>query len=106
MDECAGGDADAAARRSAALIGIPLLDLNPEVVALSSAIMKSGLLPERAARDAVHISAASVHGLDLLLTWNCKHIANTTILRDLDQLANKIGYQLPVICTPDELLGD
>ncbi len=106
MDECAGGDPDAAARRSEALIGISLLDLTSEVVALSSAIMNSGLLPERAARDAVHISAASVHRLDLLLTWNCKHIANATILRDLDQLVRKIGYQLPVVCTPDELLGD
>ena len=57
-------------------------------------------------RNAVHIAAATVHGIDYPLTWNCKHIANAQIQRKLEEISFDFGYQLPVICTPYELLGD
>ena len=41
-----------------------------------------------------------------LLTWNCRHIANATIFRDLQHIIMSAGYDVPVICTPEELLGD
>ncbi|APB33867.1 hypothetical protein GlitD10_1544 [Gloeomargarita lithophora Alchichica-D10] len=44
--------------------------------------------------------------MDYLLTWNCKHIANAQIQRKLEEISLDFGYQLPVICTPYELLGD
>jgi len=106
VDECSAGDHDAASRRLEAINGIALLDLNADVASVAAAIMKSGLLPEQAARDAVHLSVSSVHGLDILITWNCKHIANATILRDLEEIVSVAGFQLPVVCTPEELIGD
>ncbi len=63
-------------------------------------------LPPKASDDAVHIAAATVHGLDYLLTLNCKHIANAQIQRKLAELSLDLGYELPIICTPYELLGD
>ncbi len=56
--------------------------------------------------NAVHIAAATVHGLDYLLTLNCKHIANAQIQRKLAEISLDLGYELPIICTPYELLGD
>ncbi len=47
---------------------LPLLDLTEAVSIVAKAIMMSGLLPEQAARDAVHIAVSSVHSVDLLLT--------------------------------------
>ena len=44
--------------------------------------MGSGLLPQEAARDAIHIAVTSVHGIDILLTWNCRHIANAAIMKE------------------------
>ncbi|MCZ8105704.1 MAG: hypothetical protein O9972_48435 [Burkholderiales bacterium] len=41
--------------------------------------MERSNLPAKADIDAVHIAAATVHGMDYLLTWNCKHIANAQI---------------------------
>ena len=81
LDESAAGNEDAAQRRMAVLADLPLLDLTSDVDELAKKIMASGLLPERASRDAVHIAVACVHNVDFLLTWNCKHIANATILR-------------------------
>ena len=106
LDEAAAGDAEAAQRRIAVIDTLPLLDLTFEVDRLAGAIMQSGLLPASASRDAVHIAVTAVHQVHFLLTWNCRHIANATIFRDLQRLIMSAGYDMPVICTPEELLGD
>jgi predicted nucleic acid-binding protein len=106
LDEAAAGDAEAAQRRMAVIDTLPLLDLTFEVDGLAGTIMQSGLLPISASRDAVHIAVTAVHQVHFLLTWNCRHIANATIFRDLQHIIMSAGYDVPVICTPEELLGD
>ena len=106
LDEAAAGDAEAAQRRMAVIDTLPLLDLTFEVDGLAETIMQSGLLPASASRDAVHIAVPAVHQVHFLLTWNCRHIANATIFRDLQHIIMSAGYDVPVICTPEELLGD
>ena len=106
LDEAAAGDAEAAQRRMAVIDTLPLLDLTFEVDGLAETIMQSGLLPASASRDAVHIAVTAVHQVHFLLTWNCRHIANATIFRDLQHIIMSAGYDMPVICTPEELLGD
>ena len=63
-------------------------------------------LSQKASDDASHIAAATVHGLDYLLTWNCKHIANAQIQKKLREICLDFGYNLPTICTPYELMGE
>jgi hypothetical protein len=63
-------------------------------------------LPPKAANDAAHIAIATVHGMDYLLTWNCKHIANAHIQKKLARICYDFGYELPTICTPYEMLGE
>ena len=106
LDEATAGDAEAAQRRMAVIDTLPLLDLTFEVDGLAETIMQSGLLPASASRDAVHIAVTAVHQVHFLLTWNCRHIANATIFRDLQHIIMSAGYDVPVICTPEELLGD
>ncbi len=106
LQETAAGDLAAAAQRLVFLEGMPLLDMTVEVDQLADAIMQSGLLPPKAARDALHIAVASVHAIDILLTWNCRHIANAAIMRELGELISLHGYRIPVLCTPEELLEE
>lgn len=106
LDEVAQGDAEIAAKRLQILNGLPLVELNQTVRNLSAQFLARSNLPPKASDDAVHIAAATVHRLDYLLTWNCKHIANAQIQRKLAEISLDCGYQLPVICTPYELLGD
>ena len=106
LDEAGAGDPDAAQRRLLFLQGIPLLDLTEAVNDVAKAIMESGLLPQEATRDAVHIAVSSVHGIDILLTWNCRHIANAAIMKELRTIVANCDYELPILCTPEELLGD
>ena len=85
---------------------ITLLDLTEEANALTKQILGSGLLPATADRDAAHIALATVHGMDILLTWNCRHIANASIVGRLRRLVEKQGHTLPDIYTPEELSGE
>jgi hypothetical protein len=49
---------------------------------------------------------SAVHGMDYLLTWNCRHIANATLRNSIEAVCGMRGYEPPVICTPDELLEE
>ncbi|MFH7243525.1 MAG: type II toxin-antitoxin system VapC family toxin [Spirulina sp.] len=106
LDEVGRGDQEIAPKRIEILNGVPLVELNQSVKNLAGQFLERSNLPPKASDDAVHIAAATVHGLDYLLTWNCKHIANAKIQRKLEEVSLDFGYQLPVICTPYELLGD
>jgi predicted nucleic acid-binding protein len=72
IEEAGKGDAEAAARRLEALVGIPLLRITDNVVSLSKALMLAGAVPERALGDSLHIAVSAAHGIDYLLTWNCR----------------------------------
>ena len=106
IDEASVGNQDFARRRLEKIQSLPLLDVTDAVAALAEELIVSGPLPEQAAIDAVHIAAAAVHGMDFLLTWNLKHIANASMRNKIEQVCRSKGYRPPVICTPEELLGE
>lgn len=95
-----------ASRRLEIIRNLALLDLNQSVLDLAEQFLERSSLPTKADVDAVHIAVATVHGMDYLLTWNCKHIANAQIQRKLAEISFDLRYQLPILCTPYELLGD
>jgi len=107
IDEVGAGDADAAAARTALLIEqLPVLEATEEAEQLTEAIVAQGAMPLRAVRDAVHVAVAAVNSVDYLLTWNCKHLANAQIMRKVALVCNSHGWSMPLICTPEELMGD
>ena len=79
-----------------------------EAERLAEAFLEAAL-PARAAIDAAHLSIATVCGAKYLLTWNCAHLANAQVLDRLEPIALRLGFALPRVCTPEELmrgLGD
>ncbi len=102
--ECSDGDSVAAQERLLYLEGIPLLQISDEVNSLAESLLVGVPLPEKAEIDALHISVAAVNGIQYLLTWNCKHIANPSLRPRIEGLCRDVGYEPPVICTPQELL--
>jgi hypothetical protein len=106
VDEASRGDADAAARRLEAIGSIPMLDASDEVDRLAAEIMNGGALPPTALEDAVHIAIAAVNGMDFLVTWNCRHIANAILRPKIEDACRNAGYDCPVICTPETLVPE
>lgn len=104
--ETSQGDGKIASQRLDLVRNLTLLDLNQAVLTLAEQFLARSSLPAKANVDAVHIAAATVHGMDYLLTWNCKHIANAQIQKKLARISFDLGYELPILCTPYELLGD
>jgi hypothetical protein len=104
VDECSGGDPVAARERLAYLKGLPLLEIPNDVNALADALVSGVPLPEKAPIDALHISVAAVNGVEYLLTWNCRHIADPSMRPPIERICRDRGFEPPVICTPLELL--
>lgn len=103
--ECAAGDPDAARRRLAALEGLDVLAVTKEMIDLAEVLIAQRLIPAKAIEDALHIAIATLHHVDFLLTWNCRHIANPLIQEGIAEYFEQLGLFLPIICTPEELLG-
>lgn len=105
IDEASLGDPGETQKRLAIITGLQSLDVTEGARSLTKAIMAAGMLPPQAATDAAHVAVSAVHALDYLVTWNCKHLANAQIAGRIAKVCEKQGYKMPVICTPEELMG-
>jgi hypothetical protein len=83
---------------------MPLVSDDVEV--LAGRLLEGAALPASAKIDALHIAVATVHGIDFLLTWNCKHIANAVTRPKIEAICRAFGYEPPVTCTPLELMEE
>lgn len=99
------GDPEVARSRLALLASLPLLSIPKEAELLAPVLLRVAGLTDNAATDALHMALAAVHGMQYLLTWNCKHIANAITRRAVERQCIAAGYDPPVICTPQELMA-
>jgi hypothetical protein len=104
LREVLRGEPAMARERAASLRDVVLLRTPREVEVLARALIANGPLPDKARPDAVHIAVAAVSGLDYLLTWNCRHIANPRMYPTITRVCREHGFEPPVLCTPDDLL--
>jgi len=107
VEEARAGDPVAARARLDILDGIRLLEISADALTLAGQLVESGAVPREAAEDAMHLAIASVNGVEYLVTWNCRHLANATRRTQIEAAVRAAGYEPPIICTPEELLeGD
>jgi predicted nucleic acid-binding protein len=102
--EISSGNAEAVANRRQVLSDCTFLEITPEAVKLAERLIEKNAVPRQAAEDALHIAIATVSGVDYLLTWNFKHIANAAIRANVELVCRLNGYEPPVICSPMELM--
>lgn len=106
LEELGRGDKAAAARRFAYTRDLGVLLSAEPAIALARLLLKRRAVPAMAEVDALHIGLATANGADYLLTWNCAHIANAEMRAKIGAVCREAGYEPPVICTPEELMGD
>jgi predicted nucleic acid-binding protein len=105
LEEIRLGDARAAEARLAAVSEYPVLPVTPEADRLAEHYLRRGVLPRSAIRDAYHISLATLHAMDYLVTWNLRHIASAAVRRWLTEEHRRIGLPLLTIATPEEMMN-
>jgi len=88
------------------LLNLTSLATTEQCADIAESLITRKTLPLKAVEDALHIAVSTVHGMDILLTWNCKHIANPIVQKAIASYLETVGLLLPFICTPEELLGE
>ncbi len=92
-------------RRSAAALSlvesVPLLDIDDEVAGVAEVLVRELVMPQPAAGDALHVAVCCVRGVDCVLSWNVRHLANPAKTDHLRRVCARLGLVPPVILTPD-----
>ena len=100
VDEAETGNPVMAAMRLERMRGCSTIDgSGDDAVNLAEALVVSHAIPATEATDAFHIVTAAVNGIDVLLTWNCRHMANPVTLPKTVATVLKEGFSCPVIIT-------
>jgi hypothetical protein len=80
-------------------------EVNEMTLELAKKYSEALNLPFRAQMDLYHIALSTANGMDYILSWNFKHIANVFIRQRVSEINNSVGLITPTICTPEELIG-
>jgi hypothetical protein len=104
VEEAVRGNPSEAQLRSHVLAEITRLAVTAEAESLVPVLLKATGLPQQVYADMAHVAIATVHSMQYLLTWNCRHIANASILGKVAKACREQGYEAPVICTPEQLM--
>lgn len=86
------------------LYGIRTLQLNEDALILADRYIKQNVIPAKVAPDAQHIAIASVKRMEVLVSWNLKHIVNVHTKLKVKEINNQLGYMIPEIVRPDEMM--
>ena len=106
LAEAGAGDPAAAERRLDSLQDIGILAVSDDAKILAARLVADGGVPVNAEVDALHVAIATVHAVDYLLTWNCRHINNAATKPIIRSICAIAGFTCPEICTPLELLTE
>ena len=83
--------------------GIQLLQPVERIDKIVEIYLKNKLMPSKDTRDALHLAFSSVYKIDILLTWNCTHLANINKKDHIKNINMSLGLFVPEIVTPLEL---
>jgi len=83
-----------------------ILYMNPDVNAVAEEYLKNGLLTEKHIDDIYHLAYATVNGLDILLSWNMRHLVKRRTQLIVELTNKALGYRELEVWTPEELMED
>jgi hypothetical protein len=105
IDEVSRGDSAAASERLKVIKTFKKIGLNETVLDLVKEYNRVLDIPSKAQLDLYHLAISVGNGMDFVLSWNFKHIANAYVREKLYEINSKLNLRTPTICTPEELIG-
>ena len=85
---------------------IEVVRLTPAADELARRYLAEGILKANMLADAQHIAMATVANVDVLVSWNFRHVVNLPRIRAYHGVNAKLGYATIEIRSPREVLGD
>jgi predicted nucleic acid-binding protein len=104
LGELLAGITSRVALRLGLVSGLPLLVPDAAVEDTVLVYLRHKLMPAKPVEDALHLALASHHGCDLIVTWNCRHLANPNKAKHIERINATLGLHVPSIVTPRDLL--
>ncbi|MHC4444150.1 MAG: PIN domain-containing protein [Planctomycetota bacterium] len=83
-----------------------VLNIDKEVIDLASKYIDEKIIPAQHMDDALHIALSSVNGLDILVSWNFKHLVRHKTRVEVTGVNTLLGYKNVDICSPWEVVED
>jgi hypothetical protein len=81
-----------------------LIQVIPEYEALADEYIKENVVGETNREDCVHIATATINNIDILVSWNFKHIVNVQRIKGYNSVNIKNGYKPLDIRNPKEVI--
>jgi hypothetical protein len=85
--------------------GLRLLDITDEIEGIVAEYIERLVMPSDPGGDALHLAITSFYRLDVLLTWNCRHLANPNKMEHIEAVNRELGLPMPLITTPLNYVG-
>lgn len=85
---------------------IEILQLDAEAMDLAEEYIAAGVISVKMRADAQHLAIATVGRVDVLVSWNFKHIVNLQRIHGYNSVNLRKGYPMLEIRSPREVLSD
>ena len=79
---------------------------NAESKFLAEQYILSHAISSKYSNDALHIALATISKVDILVSWNFKHIVNYNRIIKYNSVNLVNGYKILEIRSPEEVVGD
>jgi predicted nucleic acid-binding protein len=79
--------------------------VTPDVLRLAKTYVTENVVGETSLDDCIHIATATIQKVDILVSWNFKHIVNVYRIRGYNSVNLKLGYPSLNIHSPKEIVG-
>jgi hypothetical protein len=100
ITELGRGASEKTRERIALLKDIELLEITEKVEEVAAIYIDKLVVPNDPTGDALHLALASFYWVDVLLTWNCQHLANPNKMEHIRLVNFELGLPMPLLTTP------
>lgn len=80
------------------------LEMDESVEELSEKYLSANIVPARYENDVFHIAYAVAHDMDVVVSWNMKHIVKLKTRMEINGINRIYGYKEIELCTPEEVI--
>ncbi len=100
LAELSRGTGEQTSQRIALLDGLEFLKVTEETEEIARIYVAKLVMPDDPVGDALHLALTSFYKIDVLLTWNCQHLANPNKMEHIRAVNYALGLPMPLVVTP------
>ncbi|MBD0287111.1 MAG: PIN domain-containing protein [Flavisolibacter sp.] len=81
------------------------IELTEEAITLAGTYIKEKVVGQTSITDCRHIALATINKVDVLSSWNFKHIVNLDKIKGYNSVNLRLGYMMIEIRSPKDLIN-